>query len=370
MATRYTGRLDRLQRTLRDQSAGLAVLAPSDQMRYLIGWADGGHERLVALFVPAAGDPAIVAPAINAQSAEANPGGVRRVVGWADDSGWARGVAELIAGWEIAETATVVIDDELLSSHLLGLQELFPRMRYVPAARTMAALRSAKSADELEAMGRAAALIDEVYEESLSALCVGLTETEMQQVILDGIKRRSSMPSFTPLICFGANGAMPHHNSDATPLRRGDVVVIDIGCTYGGYASDITRTVSFGAPGDADAQHVYSTVFRAHHAARRMAAPGVRAEAVDAAARTIIEEAGYGPQFFHRTGHGIGVSVHEAPYIVRGNNEPLQPGNCFSVEPGIYLPGRLGVRIENIVTVTQDGCRSLNAEPSAELTII
>ncbi|HLK58732.1 MAG TPA: M24 family metallopeptidase, partial [Chthonomonadaceae bacterium] len=149
-----------------------------------------------------------------------------------------------------------------------------------------------------------------------------------------------------------------------------DVVIIDIGCTANHYASDITRTVAFGAPTDPDAATVYEIVYKAHHTAREAAKPGVSGEQVDAAARKVIADAGYGEYFIHRTGHGIGLSTHEPPNIVRGNIAPLQPGMCFSIEPGIYLPGRFGVRIENIVTMTPDGVRSLNAEVSPTLRIV
>ena len=227
-----------------------------------------------------------------------------------------------------------------------------------------------KTDGELASLEAAAILIDTVFEETVAHLQEGITETALQEFVLAAIKRHHSTPSFTPLVCFGANGAMPHHHSDNTPLRRGDMVVIDIGCTWDNYCSDITRTVAFGEPSDPNARKVYKIVSDAHHAARQAVRPGAACGDVDAAARQVIEAAGYGEFFFHRTGHGIGLSCHEPPNINTGSGEALVPGMCFSVEPGIYLAGQFGVRIENIVTVTPDGGRSLNAEPARELRVV
>ena len=234
----------------------------------------------------------------------------------------------------------------------------------------MCRLREVKTEEELLAMERAAGIIDNVFEDVATQLYDGMTEEDLSDRVLAAIRVRGSSPSFRPLICFGPNAALPHHHTGSTPLQPGDVVVIDIGCVAEGYASDITRTVSFGEPADPDVWSIYDLVFRAHTAARAVARPGITGEAVDAAARDVITAAGYGDRFVHRTGHGIGLSVHEPPNIVKGNREPLRPAMCFSVEPGIYLPGRFGVRIENIVTVIESGVRSLNAEPDPVIRIL
>ncbi|MBI3721857.1 MAG: M24 family metallopeptidase, partial [Fimbriimonas ginsengisoli] len=179
------------------------------------------------------------------------------------------------------------------------------------------------------------------------------------------MERLGGVPTFC-LVGAGANGAEPHHETDATPIRDGDVVVLDYGCEVDGYQSDITRTVALGDPGE-EAHRVYHVVYQAHLAGRRAIQPGVSGRDVDRDARKVIVEAGYGEWFVHRTGHGIGMRGHEEPYVAETNTEPLDVGNCVSVEPGVYLPGRFGVRIENIVTVEEGGERSLNDEPLAEL---
>lgn len=366
----YAARIARLQEIMQAQGFGLAVLSCTDQMRYLTGYVEGAHERLLALFVPAQGQAVFVVPTMNAQAARANPAAIKGVLGWTDGEGWQAQVTSLVLMCGLPDDARVLIDDEMQGVHLLGLQSLFPGFRCEPAGATLALLRGIKTAGELASLESAAILIDSIFEETVAYLREGVTELETQDFARAAIKRHHSAPSFTPLICFGANGAMPHHASNQTSLKSGDMIVIDIGCTWENYCSDITRTVSFGTPADPDAYKVYQTVSEAHHAARQAVRANATCGSVDDAARSVIDAAGYGAYFFHRTGHGIGLSVHEQPNIITGNMVPLASGMCFSVEPGIYLEGRFGVRIENIVTVTNDGARSLNAEPTRELRVI
>ena len=288
-----------------------------------------------------------------------------------DAEGWRDTFNTATSGWEsLSAEKSILVDDELLSVHLLNLQSWLPEFSFGAIGETMRTIREVKTEAEIASMQRAADLIDAIYANSLSFLKAGITEIDLADHILAQIKAAGSTPSFSPLICFGANAASPHHHTGNTQLRQGDVVIIDIGCTSNGYASDITRTVSFGEPADSEAKAVYEVVYKAHHAARDNAKPGTSGESVDSAARNVIAEAGYGAFFIHRLGHGIGLSCHEPPSIVGGNVDPIRVGMCFSVEPGVYLQGRFGVRLENIVTVTEEGVRSLNAEVSPTLPVI
>ncbi len=363
----YADRIAKTQEVLRSEHLAGAVFAPTDQMRYLTGWAEHGHERLIALFVPAEGEPAFVVPSMNAQQARENRAGVPDVRGWADETGWQRVVGALLTEWR-TNGRGLAVDDELQSVHLLGIQDLAKGTTCVAAGDLMARLREIKTSDEIALMERSGAVTDAVYEESLGALREGVTELEVQDAIAQAYKRRGTAPAFA-LVCFGANSALPHHHTGNAKLLHGDVVILDIGCVLDDYSSDITRTVAFGQP-DAEACKIYEIVDRAHRAAFDAARTGVTCEGVDAAARSVIEGEGHGEYFIHRTGHGIGLSTHEPPYIVKGNKQPLKEGMCFSDEPGIYLPGRFGVRIENIVTVTSSGVRYLNADPPRTLTVI
>jgi Xaa-Pro aminopeptidase len=339
-------------------------------MRYLTGWKEGGHERFVGLFVPAHGEPTLVVPAMNAPQARDTPAGIKNVIGWSDETGWHDAAIEAAGGAIGGTDTTILVDDELHAVHLLNLQGLFPESSFLPIGYTMAKLREIKTKAELASMKSAAELIDAIIEEAYTVLREGMTELELQAWFLDAFRRYKTQPSFTPTCCFGANGALPHHHTGETRLKAGDVLVIDVGCISDGYASDITRTFAFKSIVDPEAFRVYDIVMRAHTAARTAAVPHVFAEEVDWAARKLITDAGYGEQFMHRTGHGIGLSTHEPPYIVKGNREPLESGMCFSIEPGVYLPGRFGVRIENIVTMTPTGVKSLNAEPAEHLRVV
>lgn len=368
----YLERIARLQVLMRESGYDLAVISWTDQMRYLTGYLEGAHERMLALFLPANGEPAFVVPSMNSQAARQNPAGIARILGWTDAETWIPAAQQLLAdyGFDGRDDLSLLIDDELHSVHLIDLQTLLPTAKYRASGELLAQIRGIKSPHELACMEAAAMLIDRIFEETVHELREGITEIELQDSVLAAIKRHRSAPAFKPLICFGANGAMPHHSSNETALKVGDTVIIDIGCTWENYCSDITRTVSFGEPSDPEAKDVYKVVNAAHHAGRDAVTPGVTCESIDVATRTVIDAAGYGDKFIHRTGHGIGISCHEPPNINTGSLVPLQPGMCFSVEPGIYLPGRFGIRIENIVTVTDTGVKSLNADASTELRVI
>lgn len=366
----YQQRLHQLQELLRKNGHRLAIVSFSDHMRYLSGYWEHGHKRLLALFVPSTGSPAFVVPQMNCEQALHNPAGITRVLGWEDCNGWIETVRALFEEWGLAPGDTILVDDELYAVHLIGIQQLAPSSQYLPADPLLAQLRQVKSSEELAAMQSAAEIIDNVMEDTLHYLREGIQEIEVAERVLALIRQHGSSPSFDPLICFGANAAMPHHTPDTTALQRGDIVLLDMGCRWQHYASDITRTFSYGPPKNALAEEVYSVVAQAHYAALLTVKPGTTCEQVDRAARQVIERAGYGKFFIHRTGHGIGLSCHEPPYIQEGNTLPLQPGYCFSIEPGIYLSQQFGVRLENIVTVEQDGARSLNRPIPKALPIL
>ena len=371
----YQGRIAALQAQMKTENIGLTILAGTDQMRYLTGWREGGHERFVGLFVPqaeseTASEVAFIVPAMNAPQARQTPAELSQVLGWQDATGWHTEAKTLFERYGIGSGETVLVDDELLSVHLLALQSLFPEVKFAPAGELMARLRQIKTGAELASLERAAQLIDEIFEETMTRLRVEITEREVADEIHAAMKTRGTHPSFSPLICFGENAALPHHHTGDRALKGGDVIILDMGCVSDGYASDITRTVSFGEPADPDANKVYEIVYRAHLAVIEGAKPGTTGEEADALARGVIEAAGYGEYFVHRTGHGIGLSTHEPPYLVSGNKNPLLPGMCCSDEPGIYLPGRFGVRIENIVTMNEGGLRSLNAAAEPTLRIV
>jgi Xaa-Pro aminopeptidase len=229
-------------------------------------------------------------------------------------------------------------------------------------------LRIRKEEDEVELLARAGRAADETFAQLSQEGLAGLAEHDVSRRLAELLVEKGCTSAAFTIVGSGPNGASPHHEPGDRSIRAGDAVVLDFGGWVGGYCSDMTRTVSVGEPAS-EVSEVHEIVRHAQQAAFGAVRPGVPAQDVDRAARGVIQEAGYGDRFIHRTGHGIGLEEHEHPYIVEGNAQPLEPGMCFSIEPGIYLDGRFGVRIEDIVTVTDQGARRLN-EASRELTVV
>jgi Xaa-Pro aminopeptidase len=270
---------------------------------------------------------------------------------------------QLVADWGL-EGQGVAIDDEMPAQYLLPIQNEL-KARFSQGFHLIADLMRCKEPQEIERLYRAAQIADEAYDEVRPRIRAGMTEWEVMQMLTRAMQDRGGLVGFC-IVAAGANGAEPHHYTDRTVIQKGDVLIMDFGCVFEGYYSDITRTVCVG-PATDEQKKVYETVYRAHMAARAAAVAGVSGQDVDRAARKVIVEAGYGEFFTHRTGHGLGLRIHEHPNMVEGNTEPLQEGNVFSDEPGIYLPGRFGVRIENILHIADGKAKSFNAEPSSTL---
>ena len=229
-------------------------------------------------------------------------------------------------------------------------------------------LRAIKDADELQRLAAAGVAADQSFEELSQARFEGRRESEIGAELAGLLRRHGHSEVDFTLVGSGPNGANPHHELSERVIQSGDMVVLDFGGFKDGYGSDTTRTVHVGEPSD-DERDVYDVVRRAQQAGFEAVRPGVACQQVDRAARKVIDDAGYGEYFIHRTGHGIGLTTHEPPYMVEGETRQMQPGMCFSIEPGIYLPGQFGVRIEDIVAVTETGARRLN-NSSRELQIV
>ncbi|MCQ2421135.1 MAG: Xaa-Pro peptidase family protein [Clostridia bacterium] len=264
----------------------------------------------------------------------------------------------------------VGIDKFWPSQFTIRLMESRSDILPVIGSQYIDSVRLCKDAQELQLMRESSRRNDAATMAAISRIRLGMTEQELAGIHTQEAEARgSSGPSFEPLICFGANAAEPHHATDKhTVLKNGDAVILDVGLTWQDYCSDMTRTVFMGNPTD-EQKRVYEIVKAANAAGRAAVHPGVRMKDIDFAARKVIEDAGYGAYFIHRTGHGIGLDVHEYPDVSSVNDLPAKPGMVFSVEPGIYLPGRFGIRVEDLVAVTEDGAETLNAA-SRELQIL
>ena len=334
-------------------------------MGYLHGLSENAHERFLALAISAKGEVRLIAPALS--ETQARRAGIEDVRPWKDGDDPLAHVRELARDWNL-DAAIVAVDDEMPAKMLIEIQDVLPRTNFRPGGPLASSLMRRKSPEELDLLLRAGRIADETWDAVFPTIQAGQTEREVARRLYAEMEARGGTPTFA-IVATGPNGAEPHHLSDDTPLKEGDVVILDFGCSLEGYQSDITRTVAVGAASE-EAGRVYATVLAAHRAGRAAVRAGATAGSVDAAARAVIEEAGYGEAFFHRLGHGIGQRGHEEPNIVGGSPTVLVPGDCFSIEPGIYLAGRFGVRIENIVAATADGHQSMNAEPADALLVV
>jgi D-alanyl-D-alanine dipeptidase len=351
----HVGRIGRVLEAAAERGADALVLTPSPDTAYLVGHAPRETERPTLLVLRPGEEPVLVVPALEAPLAEASPaGGLAALRLWRDGEDPFAPAAAALGG-----ATRIAVGDRAWAVHLLGLQVAMPDATFVPAGPTLARVRSVKDASELDALRRAGAAADATFEELRSHGFAGRTELEVAaDVARLLIEHGHDRADFT-IVASGPNGASPHHEPGDRRIVPGDAVVLDFGGVLDAYCSDTTRTVVVEEPPDGF-DDAYDLVRRAQQAAFDAVRPGVPAEEVDRAARAVIEAGGLGEAFVHRTGHGIGLEVHEAPYLVAGNDEPLRPGMTSSIEPGVYLPGRFGVRIEDIVAVTDDGAERLN----------
>ncbi len=339
--------------------AGLAglIVTPGYDLRYLVGSRAETFERLTALVVPISGEPTVVLPRLELASLKESAVGDlgMSVRDWVDGEDPYELVVAALGGSPVATAVT----DAMPALHLLPLTA---KLGVLPvlATEVLRTLRMIKDPAEMDALRKAGAAIDRVHARVPEFLVPGRTEAEVAADIDKAIVAEGHSSAAFIIVGSGPHGADPHHEISERELRAGDIVVVDIGGPYEpGYNSDSTRTYSLGEPSPEVAER-YSILQRAQRVAVEAVRPGVTAEQVDAAARDVLAEAGLAEYFVHRTGHGIGLSVHEEPYIVAGNDLPLQPGMAFSVEPGIYFPGHWGARIEDIVIVTEDGAEPVN----------
>jgi len=341
------------------------LVTPGADLRYLTGYDALPLERLTCLILPATGEPCLVVPALEELAAQASPisGLGVRIVPWQEEEDAVALVSGLLGSRTATRATTVALDDHMWAEKVLKLRAAMPHAQQVVAGPLLQHLRMRKSTAEVQALRSAGESIDRVHARMAEWLRVGRTEREVGRDIADAIISEGHAQVDFVIVASGPNGASPHAGASDRVIEVGDTVVVDIGgTTETGYCSDETRTYCLGDP-PGDVMDYYAVLLRAQLAACEHVRPGVTAASVDEAARDIIAAAGHGEAFLHRTGHGIGLETHEEPYIVAGNNTVLEPGMAFSIEPGIYLPGRHGARIEDIVVVTGDGCERLNQRP-------
>jgi len=346
-------RVRRLQELIVAEEVDLVAIGPTTHMRYLLGNAPYPDERLCLLLI-SRDELQMIVPKLNEETIASFTD--IELIPWEDAKGPKSALqASLLSKKKVERLA---IDGAMRADFLLPLLSIIEPEEIPSADPIISSLRIRKSPEEIEALFRAAQQADRAMQAAIDACRPGVTEKEVAWEAEVAFRKEGAEAVAFTIVAAGANGAHPHHHSGEKVMKDGEGVIIDIGASLNGYMSDITRTVHLGEPGE-EFRRVYDVVLQANEEGRSAVRPGVAAGEIDTAARRVIEEAGYGPFFIHRTGHGIGLDTHEAPWIMQGGEQALEPGMAFSVEPGIYLPGKLGVRIEDIVVVVDEGVRTL-----------
>lgn len=359
MTAQTAARLARLQQRMAQTGTDLTVLGPTSHLRWLTGLDPHGDERPVMLFVSRT-YAGLLIPTLNALSVRQHTD--LPFHGWSDHEGPAQALAGLIARCGIdPANVSLSLDEGMRADFALRVLDALPGARRSFTDTTISALRADKDETEYQALKASALINDRAVAAGFAALREGISETEVAEAIAAAYEREGAATEFIS-VCFGANGAFCHHHTGPTRLRNDCAVLIDAGGRYMGYPSDMTRVGWFGTP-TAEFLKITDIVDRAVQAAIAAARPGAPARAVDEAARGVITRAGYGDRFLHRTGHGLGIELHEEPYITGASDRPLAARNVFSIEPGIYLDGTFGVRLEEIVFLRPEGPEILSAMP-------
>lgn len=360
----YEGRVKKAQELMVRQGIDCLFLTTSTNLAYLTGLLETQRGRLFLLLIPPGpAGPVFVVPALSA-------GEVRARCPFADLRVWRDGedplplVRDLLTGWGLRRPH-LALDDTMFARFALGLQGTI-RGRWSLASAVMSPLRQIKDPQEIRMLERAAHLADEVMERAVAACAPGVEETQVAELVERYLLEGGASRPVDCSVASGPNSALPHHRAGRRRMEKGDAVVIDFAAPVEGYWCDITRTVCLG-PAGAELREVYAAVLEAHRVGVQSSVPGVSGGEVDATCRELITGRGYGAYFLHRTGHGIGLDVHEDPQIGPGSKDFLAPGMVFTVEPGVYLPGRFGVRIEDAVVVEQGQARELTSYPHDQL---
>lgn len=363
--TEFSARFNRVRVAMEEQAFDVLLIGPSTDMVYLIGFPVRQSERLTMLVIGREGPTRLVMPGFELGRVASLPQ-LFEPVTWADGDDPVALLASLLPAGGVGQT--VGIGGQMFAQFFLAIRDAAPAASYVDGDRVVAPLRMRKSRYEADALQAASRVADAVIEEVWESPIEGATEREVLATIHRLLIAKGHDSVGGGIVGFGENGAAPHHHVSDRAAKPGDAVVADFGGVMNGYRSDITRTFHVGAPSD-EFRHVYEIVDEANALAFDSVRPGVTTAELDRIARSHIAAAGYGDAFLHRLGHGIGLDGHEPPYLVAADETPLEEGMSFSIEPGIYLEGKFGVRIEDLVIVTADGGRRLN-ESTHELKVV
>ena len=353
-------RIQQLIESAAKRGVDCVAVMPGANMMYLTGLPFHLMERATVAFFPAHGQPALVLPALEATKPASGPVKIDwQLFPWSDEEGPVRAFAAASKALTLSGKTLAVEELVMRVRELRLIEASAPGVRFADAGPLLASLRMRKDEVEIAHMRQAVAITEAALETTLTKIRVGMTEREIaNELLLEMLRGGAESLPFEPIVLSGPNSALPHGAPGDRRLQSGDVLLFDFGVSVGGYASDITRTFAVGQVSD-ELRRVYDVVKRANEAGRKAARPGVEIQEVDRATRKVIADAGLGEYFTHRTGHGLGLEAHEPPFACEGDTTMLEPGMTFTVEPGVYLPGKGGVRVEDDVVITATGSESL-----------
>ena len=358
----FARRIERAQAELKTRKWDFLIATPGANYLYFTGDAPGSSERLIALIVPALGDPAIVCPAFEVDRIKAHTA-IPDVQGWEEHANPHDLVKKVVKLRKPRANGVIALEGSAPFATYLGLKDALDGWKFEDATAVTARLRSIKSPEELALIQRAIAITEDALAATFAQLAVGVSERDTERVLVSEMEKRGAPGD--GLVQFGPSSALPHGGPAGATLQRETVVLIDCGCRVAGYTSDITRTVWFGDHPTPEFKTVFNLVYDAQTAAIQLGKPlFTPCQEMDRAARRVIAAGGFGPQFTHRLGHGIGLDGHEPPYLVEGNETRLEPGMVFTLEPGIYQGGKFGVRIEDDCVMTESGVAVLSHRPA------
>jgi Xaa-Pro dipeptidase len=355
----YKERINRIQNKLEESEGSFALVTPSPSFQYLAGYEYAMRERLVALLLRPRKEPCMIVPSFEA-SDHSNNTWIKDFICWDEDENPYLKIRDEFS--PLSENPIVFLDDNMPLGVYWELERAFSGFkRTASITPTINEMRLSKTENEISLMKKAGEIINHAVMTAFREAQIGMSELEVRQIVHNEIIRKGAKPTFAA-IQFGENSALPHADSGLRDLRKGDMVLMDCGCSLDGYNTDMTRVGVAGSPME-EMERVYSIVRRAEETSIEKISKGMTCGTADGIARRIIEDEGYGDYFTHRLGHGIGLEVHEPPYLVRGSTNILGTGMCHSIEPGIYLENRFGIRIEDLVCIRDDRLEVITYSP-------
>lgn len=357
----YSARIDLLKKRLNDEKLDGVILFPSPNQYYLTGFKTFPGERLLLTIITKSGEAFFISPKLYEGQVKSQSS-IEEIYAWNDEENPYLLLSEIMKKKGL-DKGTFAVDDTMWSAQLLSIIDVLPHVRFVTMGSIISSMRLKKSEDEIKNMQIAGKIADDVFMAVKEYVKPGMTETEIAAFMeYEMRKKGADGPSFETIVGSGANSALPHYSPGDKKIANGEFIVLDFGAIYKGYCSDTTRTLCVGEPTEKMLE-VHNIVREAQKIGVEAVKPGIKAKEVDIAVRKYIESKGYGKYFTHRTGHGIGLEVHEQPFISGIGEMILEPGMAFSIEPGIYIEGEFGVRIEDIVVVTNEGSIRMNNSP-------